>query len=434
MAGIVAIIGRPNVGKSTFFNRLTETHQAIVHETPGVTRDRHYGTCEWQGKTFTVVDTGGYIVNSDDVFEQEIRKQVHIALDEADVVLFLVDATNDVTDLDMAVAQILRKSKKQVLLVANKVDTYERIYDTHVYYSLGLGDIYSISAITGSGTGDLLDKVIELLPEKENEVLEDLPKIAIIGRPNVGKSSLLNVLIGEDRHIVTPIAGTTRDSIYTKYNKYGMSFYLIDTAGLRKKQKVTDNLEFYSVMRTIRTIEYSDVSVLLIDAQEGLQAQDLNIFSLVERNHKGIVIVVNKWDLIEKTNKTHQQYKEYITKRIAPFTNVPILFASVLEKQRIHKILEKALEVFENRKRKVSTHQLNEFVLELVEKTPPPSYKGKYIKIKYVTQLPTPYPSISLYCNLPQYIREPYKRFIENNIREKFNFEGCPMEIYFRKK
>ncbi len=375
MAGIVAIIGRPNVGKSTFFNRLTETRQAIVHETPGVTRDRHYGTCEWAGKTFTIVDTGGYIVNSDDVFEQEIRKQVHIALDEADVVMFLVDATNDVTDLDMAVAQILRKSKKQVILVANKVDTYDRIYDTHVYYSLGLGDIYPISAITGSGTGDLLDKVIELLPEKEDEILEDLPKIAIIGRPNVGKSSLLNVLMGEDRHIVTPIAGTTRDSIFTKYNKYGMSFYLIDTAGLRKKQKVTDNLEFYSVMRTIRTIEYSDVCVLLVDAQEGLQAQDLNIFSLVERNHKGVVVVVNKWDLIEKDDKTHQQYEEYIAKRIAPFTNVPILFASVLEKQRIHKILEKALEVFENRKRKVSTHQLNDFVLELVEKTPPPAYK-----------------------------------------------------------
>ncbi|NSW44228.1 MAG: ribosome biogenesis GTPase Der [Bacteroidales bacterium] len=435
MAGIVAIIGRPNVGKSTFFNRLTESRQAIVHETPGVTRDRHYGTCEWNGKTFTLIDTGGYIINSDDVFEKEIRKQVHIALNEADVVLFLVDGTNDITDLDWAVAEILRKSNKKILLVANKIDTYDKIYDTHVYYSLGLGEVYPVSAITGSGTGDLLDKVMELLPQDHNEsIVEDLPKIAIVGRPNVGKSSLLNVLMGEERHIVTPIAGTTRDAIYTKYNKYGMNFYLIDTAGLRKKQKVTDNLEFYSVMRTIRTIEYSDVCILLIDAQEGIQAQDMNIFSLIERNHKGIVLVVNKWDLIEKNNHTHKEFTDHILKRIAPFTNVPIIFTSVIEKQRIHQILEKAIEVYENRKRKISTHQLNEFILELVEKTPPPAYKGKYIKIKYVTQLPTPYPSISLYCNLPQYIREPYKRFIENSIREKFNFEGCPMEIYFRKK
>lgn len=434
MGGIVAIIGRPNVGKSTFFNRMTETRQAIVHETPGVTRDRHYGICEWSGKTFTLIDTGGYIVNSEDVFEQEIRKQVHIAIDESDLILFLVDATNDITDLDMAVADILRKSKKKVILVANKVDNYDKIYDTHVYYGLGLGEIYPISAITGSGTGDLLDKVIELLPDKENEVVEDLPKIAIIGRPNVGKSSLLNVLIGEERHIVTPIAGTTRDAIYTKYNKFNLNFYLIDTAGLRKKQKVTENLEFYSVMRTIRAIEYSDVCVLLIDAKEGIQAQDINIFSLVERNHKGIVLVVNKWDLIEKDHNTHKYYTEQILRRIAPFTNVPIIFTSVYEKQRIHKILEKALEVFENRKRRISTHQLNKFILDLVEKTPPPAYKGKYIKVKYVTQLPTPYPSFSLFCNLPQYIRDPYKRFIENNIREKFNFEGCPMEIYFRAK
>lgn len=434
MGGIVAIIGRPNVGKSTFFNRMTQTRQAIVHETPGVTRDRHYGICEWSGKTFTLIDTGGYIVNSDDVFEQEIRKQVHIAIDESDLILFLVDATNDITDLDLAVADMLRKSKKKVILVANKVDNYDKIYDTHVYYRLGLGEIYPISAITGSGTGDLLDKVVELLPNKNNEVVEDLPKIAIIGRPNVGKSSLLNVLIGEERHIVTPIAGTTRDAIYTKYNKFNLNFYLIDTAGLRKKQKVTENLEFYSVMRTIRTIEYSDVCVLLIDAQEGIQAQDINIFSLVERNHKGIVLVVNKWDLIEKDHNTHKNYTEQILRRIAPFTDVPIIFTSVHEKQRIHKILEKALEVFENRKRRISTHQLNEFILDLVAKTPPPAYKGKYIKIKYVTQLPTPYPSFSLFCNLPQYIRDPYKRFIENNIREKFNFEGCPMEIYFRAK
>ncbi|MGQ9846271.1 MAG: ribosome biogenesis GTPase Der [Bacteroidales bacterium] len=434
MGGIVAIIGRPNVGKSTLFNRLTETRQAIVHETPGVTRDRHYGICEWSGRTFTVVDTGGYIVNSDDVFAQAIRKQVNIAIDESDIILFLVDATSDITDLDMAVADILRKSKKKVILVVNKIDNYEKIYDTYVYYRLGLGEIYPISAITGSGTGDLLDKVVELLPNKENEVVEDLPKIAIVGRPNVGKSSLLNVLIGEERHIVTPIAGTTRDAIYTKYNKFNLNFYLIDTAGLRKKHKITENLEFYSVMRTIRTIEYSDVCVLLIDAKEGIQNQDINIFSLVERNHKGIVLVVNKWDLIEKDQNTHKKYKEQILRRIAPFTDVPIIFASVHEKQRIYKILEKAKEVYENRKRRISTHQLNEFILDLVEKNPPPAYKGKYIKVKYVTQLPTPYPSFALFCNLPQYIREPYKRFIENNIREKFNFEGCPIEIYFRAK
>lgn len=434
MGGVVAIIGRPNVGKSTLFNRLTATREAIVHETPNVTRDRHYGVCEWRGKIFTVVDTGGYIANSDDIFEQEIKKQVHIVLDEADLILFMVDATNDVTDLDITLSKVLRKSKKKVILVANKVDTYEKIIDTYTFYRLGLGDVYTISAINGSGTGDLLDKVIELLPNIENEVTEDLPKFAIIGRPNVGKSSLLNVLLGVERNIVTPLAGTTRDSIYTKYDKYGMRFYLIDTAGLRKKQKIKDSIEFYSVMRTIRTIEYSDVCLLLIDAQEGIQTQDVNIFRLLERNHKGVVIVVNKWDLIEKDNKTSQQYKQYITKRIAPFTDVPIFFTSVLEKQRIFKVLQKALEVFENRKRKIPTHQLNEFVLELVEKNPPPAYKGKYIKIKYVTQLPTPYPSISLFCNLPQYVREPYKRFIENNIRKKFNFEGSPMEIYFRKK
>lgn len=434
MAGIVAIVGRPNVGKSTLFNRLTETRQAIVDETPGVTRDRHYGTCEWQGRTFTVIDTGGYITNSDDVFEKEIRKQVHIALDEADVVLFLVDGTNDITDLDYTIANIIRKTNKKVLLVVNKIDTYDKINDTYNFYRLGLGDIYPISAITGSGTGDLLDKILELLPNKIDSTEKELPRIAIVGRPNVGKSSLLNVLIGEERHIVTPIAGTTRDAIYTEYNKFGMNFYLIDTAGLRKKQKINNNIEFYSVMRTIRAIEHSDVCILMTDASEGIQSQDINIFSLIKRNHKGIVLVVNKWDLIEKDNQTAKQYIDIIEKRIAPFTDVPIIFASVHEKQRIFKILEKAIEVYHNRNKRIPTHELNEFLLNVIETTPPPAYKGKYIKIKYVTQLPTPYPSFVLFCNLPQYIKEPYKRFIENKIREQYHFEGVPMEIYFRKK
>ncbi len=435
MSGIVAIIGRPNVGKSTLFNRLTESRDAIVDDNPGTTRDRHYGTCEWQGRTFTVIDTGGYIHNSDDVFEKEIRKQINIALEEADLILFLVDGSGEVTDLDDAVAELLRKSKKQVLLVANKIDTYDRIYDVQVFLQTCLGDIFPISAMTGSGTGDLLDKIIELLPEKkEEEPDETLPRIAIVGRPNVGKSSLLNVLVGEERHIVTPIAGTTRDTIYTRYKKFGMDFYLIDTAGLRKKQKFKDQVEFYSIMRTIRSIERSDVCLLLVDAAEGIQAQDVNIFSLIKRNHKGVVIVVNKWDLIEKTHKTAKEFEEYIKKRIEPFTDVPIIFASVIEKQRIFKALEKAIEVYENRKRRIPTHELNEFLLEVVEKTPPPAYKGKYIKIKYVTQLPTPYPTFSLYCNLPQYIREPYKRFIENTLRKEYSFEGCPIEIYFRKK
>ncbi len=434
MSGIVAIIGRPNVGKSTFFNRMVGSREAIVHETPGVTRDRHYGACEWQGKTFTMIDTGGFIVNSEDVFEREIRKQIFIALDESDVVLFMVDATTDITDLDSSVAEILRKSNKKIILVANKVDTYEKIYDTSVFYKLGLGDIFPVSAMTGSGTGELLDEIVKYIPDEEPIAESDLPRIAIIGRPNVGKSSLLNVLMGEERHIVTPIAGTTRDAIYTLYNKFGMQFYLIDTAGLRKKQKVTDNLEFYSVMRTIKAIEHSDVCLLLIDAEQGMQTQDVNIFHLVERNHKGVVLVVNKWDLIQKNTNSHTRYKEVIESKISPFTDVPVFFASVLEKQRIYKILEKTLEVYRQCKYIIPTHELTEFILELVKQTPPPAYKGKYIRIKYATQLHTPYPSFVLYCNLPQYIREPYKRFIENNIRKRYNFEGCPIEIYFRKK
>jgi GTP-binding protein len=434
MSGIVAIIGRPNVGKSTFFNRMIGSREAIVHETSGVTRDRHYGTCDWQGKTFTIIDTGGYIINSDDVFEKEIRKQVHIALEEADVVLFMVDAMTDITDLDSSVAELLRKSNKKVILIANKVDTYEKISDTYMFYKLGLGEVFPVSAMTGSGTGEILDEVVKYISEDEPLPDDELPRIAIIGRPNVGKSSLLNVLMGEDRHIVTPVAGTTRDAIYTRYNKFGMDIYLIDTAGLRKKQNVTDNLEFYSVMRTIKAIEYSDVCLLLIDAEQGMEAQDVSIFHLVERNHKGIVLVVNKWDLIEKDNYSHKTYTEYVENKIAPFKDVPILFASVLEKQRIFKIMEKALDVYKQRKFIVPTHELNEFLLDVIDKTPPPAYKGKYIKIKYVTQLHTAFPSIVLYCNLPQYIREPYKRFIENSIRKKYNFEGCPMEVYFRQK
>ncbi len=435
MSGIVAIIGRPNVGKSTLFNRLTESRDAIVDNTPGTTRDRHYGTCEWQGKYFTVVDTGGYIQNSDDVFEKEINKQIHIALDEADVILFLVDGTSDITDLDDSIANILRKSNKNILLVANKIDTFDKIYDTHIYYRLGLGEVYSISAITGSGTGELLDRIVELLPDKKIDTTDkNIPKIAIVGRPNVGKSSLVNLLIGEERNIVTPIAGTTRDAIYTKYNKYGMEFFLIDTAGLRKKQKFKDNIEFYSIMRTIRAIEHSDVCILLTDASEGIQAQDINIFGLIQRNNKGVVFVVNKWDLLEKNHKTAKEYEDYIKKRIAPFIDVPIIFTSVIEKQRIFKVLEKAIEVYNNRKQRIATHKLNDYLLEIIKNSPPPTYKGKYIRIKYVTQLPTVYPSFALYCNLPQYVREPYKRFIENCIRKEYNFEGVPIEIYFRKK
>jgi len=435
MSGIVAIIGRPNVGKSTLFNRLTESRDAIVDNTPGTTRDRHYGTCEWQGKYFTVVDTGGYIQNSDDVFEKEINKQIHIALDEADVILFLVDGTSDITDLDDSIANILRKSNKNILLVANKIDTFDKIYDTHIYYRLGLGEVYSISAITGSGTGELLDRIVELLPDKKIDTTDkNIPKIAIVGRPNVGKSSLVNLLIGEERNIVTPIAGTTRDAIYTKYNKYGMEFFLIDTAGLRKKQKFKDNIEFYSIMRTIRAIEHSDVCILLTDVSEGIQAQDINIFGLIQRNNKGVVFVVNKWDLLEKNHKTAKEYEDYIKKRIAPFIDVPIIFTSVIEKQRIFKVLEKAIEVYNNRKQRIATHKLNDYLLEIIKNSPPPTYKGKYIRIKYVTQLPTVYPSFALYCNLPQYVREPYKRFIENCIRKEYNFEGVPIEIYFRKK
>lgn len=435
MGSIVAIVGRPNVGKSTLFNRLTGTKQAIVDETAGVTRDRIYGKSDWNGVEFSVIDTGGYVVNSDDIFEEEIRKQVNLAIDEADVILFLLDVTTGLTDLDIAMANILRRSKKEVLIVANKTDTHERSYQSAEFYSLGLGDPYCISGINGLGTGDLLDEIVKrITPLQAEEAELDIPKIAIVGRPNVGKSSLINALIGEERNIVTPIAGTTRDSIFTRYNKFNHDFYFIDTAGLRKKGKVTENLEFYSVMRSIRAIESADVCLLLLDATQGIEGQDMNIFSLIAKNRKGVVIVVNKWDLVEKETQTAVQYEELIRKRIAPFQDVPIIFTSTVSKQRIFKVLETALEVSENRRRRVTTSKLNDFVQETVGAFPPPMYKGKMVKIKYATQLPTHAPSFAFFCNLPQYIRDPYKRYIENKLREKFNFSGVPIQIFFRQK
>lgn len=435
MSGIVAIVGRPNVGKSTFFNRLVGYRQAIVDETSGVTRDRQYGKSEWCGKQFSVIDTGGYVINSDDVFESEIRKQVLLAMNEADVILFLVDVYGDITDLDIAVTDILRRNKKKVLLVANKVDNGERIADAQVFYKLGLGEVFCISAISGSGTGELLDEVVKYLPANEIEQEDvELPKIAIVGRPNAGKSSLLNSLIGEDRHIVTPIAGTTRDSIYTRYNKFGMDFLLIDTAGLRKKGKVSEDLEFYSVMRAVKTIESSDICLIMIDATRGIEAQDLNILRLAETNNKGIVILVNKWDLVEKDNKTTDEFTKIIKDRIAPFVDIPIIFISAITKQRIHKVLETAIEVYNNRKLRITTHKLNEIMLEIIAAYPPPAVKGKFVKIKYVTQLPTPFPCFAFYCNLPQYVKDSYKRYLENKIRSLYNFSGVPVTIYFRKK
>ncbi len=435
MGNIVAIVGRPNVGKSTLFNRLTESRDAIVDEMSGVTRDRHYGKAEWAGKEFSVIDTGGYVYGSEDIFEEEIRKQVLLAIDEADVILFVVDTTTGITDLDEQVANLLRRTPKPVLVVANKVDNFERIAETSVFHSFGLGDeVFPISSLSGSGTGELLDKLASLLEDKPLEVDENIAKIAIVGRPNVGKSSITNAFLGEERNIVTPIAGTTRDAIYTRYKSFGFDFYLIDTAGLRKKAKVRDDLEFYSVLRSVRTIESSDVCILMIDATEGFESQDMNIFNLIKKNHKGCVIVVNKWDLIEKDHKTAEQYKEIIYNKIAPFNDVPIVFTSVPEKQRIFKALETAVHVYENRKRRIPTHQLNEFILPIIEETPPPSIKGKYIKIKYATQLQIAYPAFVFFCNLPQYIKEPYKRFLENKIRANYDFTGVPIEIFFRQK
>lgn len=434
MGNIVAIVGRPNVGKSTFFNRLTESRQAIVDEISGVTRDRHYGRVIWNGQEFSIIDTGGYVTNSDDVFEEEIRKQVILAIEEADVVVFLVDVTSGITDLDETVAGMLRKIKKPVMLVVNKVDNSDRIYDATVFYSLGLGDYYSVSSINGSGTGDMLDKLVSLFVKQDQDEDEDVPRIAVVGRPNVGKSSLINALVGEERNIVTEISGTTRDSINTRYTKYNHDFYLVDTAGLRKKGKVKEDLEFYSVMRSVRAIEYADVCLLLIDATIGIESQDVNIFHLIERNRKGIVVLVNKWDLVEKETQTVKQVEEKIRKRLEPFDDVPILFISALTKQRIHKALEIAVEVFENRKVKIPTSRLNEVMQKVLEEHHPPAVKGKYIRIKYVAQLPTHAPAFAFYCNLPQYIREPYKRYLENQLRKHFNFTGVPIRIFMRKK
>ena len=435
MSNIIAIVGRPNVGKSTLFNRLTETRQAIVDQTSGVTRDRQYGKSDWNGKHFSVIDTGGYVMGGDDEFETEIRKQVQLAVDEADTILFLVDAREGLTPMDEDVANMLRKSPKRVLLVANKVDNSKEMGSLSEFYALGLGDPIPIAGITGSGTGDLLDIVVKDFVEGTEDETDSLPRIAVVGRPNVGKSSFINLITGQNRNIVTPIAGTTRDSTFTHYNMFGFDFNFVDTAGLRKKSKVSEDLEFYSVMRSVRAIEDSDVCVLMLDASQGLEQQDLNIFSLIQRNNKGVVVVVNKWDLIEKDNKTHKQFEDLIRSRISPFEDVPIVFTSVLNKQRVFKVLETAKQVYESRSRRISTSELNDRLLPIVkEQNPPPSVKGKWIKIKYITQLPTPYPQFVFFCNLPQYIRDPYKRFVENRIREIWDFHGVPINIYFRAK
>ena len=436
MSNIVAIVGRPNVGKSTLFNRLTQTRHAIVSDEAGTTRDRQYGKCEWAGKEFSVIDTGGWVVNSDDIFEEEIRKQVALATDEADVILFLVDAHNGVTDLDEAVANILRRTRKHVILVCNKTDNNEQ-YLAAEFYSMGIGDTSCISAATGGGTGDLLDMVMELFPRESGELPdENIPRFAVVGRPNAGKSSLVNAFIGEERNIVTDIAGTTRDSIYTRYNKFGFDFYLVDTAGIRRKSKVSEDLEFYSVMRSIRSIENSDVCILMIDATRGIESQDMNIFQLIQRNQKSLVVVVNKWDLVQdKDTKVMKTMENAIYDRMAPFDDFPIIFASALTKQRIFRVLETAKDVYENRRRRVSTARLNEEMLPLIEAYPPPSMKGKYIKIKYCAQIPdTRVPSFVFYANLPQYVKEPYKRFLENKIRERWNFCGTPINIFVRQK
>lgn len=436
MGNIVAIVGRPNVGKSTLFNRLTETRRAIVDEVAGVTRDRQYGKAIWNGKEFSVIDTGGYVVNSDDIFEEEIRKQVNIAIEESDVVIFLVDVKTGITDMDEAVANILRRSKKKVVLVVNKVDNHILINDAVEFYGLGLGDYISISSINGSGTGELLDKIVEdfQVSENEDDELEKLPKIAVVGRPNAGKSSLVNAFIGEDRTIVTDIAGTTRDSINTRFNKFGHDILLIDTAGIRKKGKVNEDLEFYSVLRAIRSIEYADVCVLMIDASRGLEAQDMNIFSVIQKNRKGLVVCINKWDLIEKSNNTVKEWEKSIQERFAPFTDFPIIFTSVPDKQRIFRVIEDTMKVYENRIRRVSTSQFNDVMLKVIENYPPPANKGKFVKIKFCMQLPTHAPSFVFYANLPQYVKEPYKRYLENQIRQNWDFSGVPIQVFIRKK
>lgn len=439
MSQIVAIVGRPNVGKSTLFNRLTGTRTAIVDDTAGTTRDRQYGKVDWNGKEFSIIDTGGWVVNSDDIFEGEINKQVLLAIEQADEIMFVVDAMNGVTDLDDHVAETLRKSRKPVVLVANKVDSNDWLYNIAEFYKLGLGEPMPVSAVSGFGTGDLLDVVVEKLPEPnpdEEAPLDDLPKFAIVGRPNAGKSSLINAFIGEDRHIVTDIAGTTRDSIYTRYNKFGFDFYLVDTAGIRKKNKVHEDIEYYSVIRSIRAIEASDVCILMIDATRGIEAQDQAIFGLIQRNKKGLVVCVNKWDLVEdKSNEAIRHFEEAIRARFAPFTDFPIIFASALTKQRIHRVLETAVKVYVNRRRTVPTSVLNKVMLEAVAAYPPPANKGKYIKIKYVTMLKgSPVPTFIFFCNLPQWVKEPYRRYLENKIRENWDFCGTPIQVFMREK
>lgn len=434
MSRIVAIVGRPNVGKSTLFNRLIDSREAIVDEVSGVTRDRNYGVSNWNGMDFSVIDTGGYVQNSDDVFEEEINKQVLLAIEEADLILFMVDVTCGIHDLDTSVASLLRKIDKKVMLVVNKVDNGERLMDATEFYNLRLGDYFPLSSMNGSGTGELLDEVVKNLPAEEPGIIPDLPRVAIVGRPNVGKSSLVNSLLGEERNIVTPVAGTTRDSIYTRYNKFQHDLLLVDTAGLRKKGKVSEDIEFYSVMRAVKTIENSDICLLLIDATRGIEAQDLNIMSLIQKNNKGMLVLVNKWDLIEKDNKTTILFEKNIREKTSPFTDYPILFISAINKQRIHKVLELVEQVNQNRNRKISTSELNEVMLQVIKNNPPPALKGKYVKIKYVTQLPIHTPAFAFFCNLPQYVKDPYKRYLENRMREKFEFTGVPIMIFFRKK
>lgn len=459
MTNIIAIVGRPNVGKSTLFNRLCGGREAIVDPTSGVTRDRHYGHGDWNGKEYSVIDTGGYVDQSGDIFESEIKKQVRLAIDESDVILFMVDAKEGLTPMDEDVAKLLRRSKKKLFLVVNKVDSYKLVNEVHEFHRLGLGEIFPIAAVNGSGTGDLLDAVVQDFaapqssetaqarkskriqpgepdqpdqPEAEEPLA--IPNIAVVGRPNAGKSSLVNLLLGKERNIVTPVPGTTRDSIHSHYQYFGLDFNLIDTAGIRKKSKVSENVEFYSVMRAIRSIESSDVCILMIDAERGFEAQDLNIFSLIEKNHKGVVILVNKWDLVEKDTHTHKVFEQYILDQVAPFRDIPVIFTSVLNKQRIYKAVETAVQVWKNRLKKIKTAELNEYILPVIQETPPPAAKGKYIRIKYAMQLPTVYPSFAFFCNHPQYLKEPYKRFLENKLREKYDFTGVPVEIYFRQK
>jgi GTPase len=434
MSNILAIVGRPNVGKSTFFNRLTGVRQAIVHESSGVTRDRHYGTTEWNGIPFSVIDTGGYVVGSEDLFEEEIRKQAMLAIEEADVILFMVDSRDGITGMDQDVANLMRRSKKPVFLAANKVDNPISHLQATEFYSLGLGEVYPVSAINGHGSGDLLDALVKEFKAVEQESDDHLPRIAVVGRPNVGKSSFINALIGQERNIVTDVAGTTRDTIDTRYNSFGFDFYLCDTAGLRRKTRVTEDVEFYSVMRSIRAIETSDVCIVMVDASQGFESQDLNIFHLADKNHKGIVILVNKWDLVEKESNTHLAFERLIREKTAPFTDIPIVFTSVINKQRIHKALEVATKVYTQRKMKIATARLNNDLLPIIERNPPPAYKGKYVKIKYVTQLPVAYPAFAIFCNSPKYVKEPYKRYIENRIRELYDFNGVPIEVYFREK